>query len=452
MLSSEQQNLETIFLDFAQRIKDPIAVKQFMSDPLKVYGAGTASYASWKDLSLGTGYPGILLLCTLLEKLGLCSEGIAHRYVLEIKTVLENHGINSYSLYSGLTGLCYAIEMASFEKTRYQSFLQTLQSLLLNKVEEAYLIPLSNNIKQKIPSSPSLYDPISGVCGIGRYALENLSIPSFHKLSEKITNILIQFSLPILVKSHLVPGWYLPASDHLNEVKFKKNHPNGNFNLGLAHGVTGILAFLSTAYLKGIRMEGHREAIERLATWIRSKSFSYQGGTCWPYAISWEEEVEGKPIEPKLIKAGWCYGVPGIARTLFLAGKALKDIELKEFATRSMVELLSKPAKEWRLPGPGLCHGIAGLLAITQAMSDENEGKELQPKVLELKEMLINQYDPETPWGFADLDFVSTPDHGYHLTKMNKVGLLEGATGVLLTLLSPYEKTFNWQLPLMIYE
>lgn len=444
-----KQNIEEVLLNFTQKIKDPIAVKEI--DLKRANPNNNTPQIIWNDLSLASGYPGILILCTLLEKKGYLTEGTAHLYVLEIKNALENQGTYSLSLFSGFAGLCFAIDEASFGRTRYSSLLQTLQSYLLSHVDEHILDPLRANIKKAQPSSSFLYDLISGVCGIGRYALENLNSPSFVELSEQITKILIQLSLPITIESKRIPGWYLLPTDVLNQDKFK-THPNGNFNLGLAHGVTGILSYLAIAYLKGIKLEGQEEAIERLSLWIKSKSFSHQGGVNWPYAVSLEEELEGKQMDYKIVKAGWCYGVPGIARSLYFAGKALKDGELKSFAMHSMIQLLSKPPEAWRLPGPCLCHGMAGLVAVTEAMSQEEEGKELQPKVMELKHLLMNHYEPDSIWGFRDVESKIDQNGDHYFDKVHKIDFLEGATGIFLTLLPEKEKTSKWHLPLMIYE
>ena len=40
--------------------------------------------------------------------------------------------------------------------------------------------------------------------------------------------------------------------------------PTGHLNLGMAHGIAGILALLSAAMRVGIRVEGHTEAVSEL--------------------------------------------------------------------------------------------------------------------------------------------------------------------------------------------
>lgn len=445
----QHQNIEEAVIDFAQRIKDPIAVKNL--DLERTKHQESSPQIVWNDFSLACGYPGILILCALLEKKGIFSEGIAHRYVLEIKKALENQGTHDLSLVSGFTGICFAIEEASFGKTRYKSLLNTLQSHLLNRVKDQFLSPLKENLKKGIPSSPFLYDPISGICGIGRYALENLDSSPFLELSQEIAKILIQLTFPISIGNHRVSGWYVPPTNRINQDRFDKQHPNGNFNLGLAHGATGILSYLAIAYLKGLRVERQLEAIHRLSDWIKSKAFIKEESTHWPYAVSLEEELSNQQTDHKIIKAGWCYGVPGIARTLYLAGQALNDPTLKLFSMDAMIQLLSRPPETWRLPGPCLCHGIAGLLTITEAMSKENEGQQLQSKIPELQSLLMQHYNKETTWGFIDVEAAVDHTGTTHHYKYHKVGLLEGSTGVILSLLSPLDKVSQWHLPLMIY-
>lgn len=446
------QDLEFDLFEVGRKLSNPLSIKQFMLNSCEVAEENSGySRRLWDDLSVAGGFPGILMLVNLMELKGYLPQDTAHQYVLEIKNSLEREGIKNLSLFSGLSGLCFAIEDASRGKKRYVKMLNQLQSLLLLRVENELLNPILQHLKDGNPIPSNLYDVISGICGIGRYALENLSIEPFYKLTEKIVKTLILMTNPIRMHDHLVPGWYLSPADIINRSRFKDTESKGNFNTGLAHGMTGILAFLSIARLKGIEIEGQTEAIERTSTWLRDHAFSINGSTHWPSSVSWEEETEKKLKVPKMIKAGWCYGVPGIARALYLAGKALRDKELRLFAIQSMTETLNLDPSEWRLLGPGLCHGLAGLLAIANAMSLEEEGKELAPRVHQIKKFLLDQYNEISPWGFVDIDYVSETGRD-RTVKVHKICYLEGAVGVYLTLFFLSECNSKWHLPLMIYE
>ena len=474
-----------------------------LQDPLEVQATLNRCPYLWNPLSLADGYPGLLLFLSSLKKIEIdfelyrthfknwnfgcakasgfddrtpphisnmgrgaiveprelsrrpksnfssafgISEEVEHHYVLKIKELLESEGCHSLSLFSGLAGICFSIDKASHGGTRYQRMLETLHSLLISQVETACLQPIRSNLSHGTPSSSSLYDLIQGICGIGRYALEHLQLPHFRELIEKIIHTLIELCSPITVMGHSVPGWYLPPTDILNR-KDQFGCPKGNFNLGLSHGVTGILAFLSIAYQKGVELDRQKETIKEIASWIQSKAFRKNSTIRWPTTVSWEEEVENKgtPYEINSQDA-WCYGVPGISRTLLLAGKALNDPTLTDFALTAFRGIFSRSQEKWNLPGPALCHGLSGLLLLTHEMSKEEGCSDLNYWVNALRDTLLSTYHPDAPFGFRDIELNLQQEP----VAVDKPGLLEGTAGILLTLISISNPHLNWHLPLMI--
>lgn len=445
VMTSSLQSLQDILFN----LRNPDTVRALANDPSNMNPAPLTQFsASWSDLSLTNGYPSLLLLFSTLEKQGLIQDGaaIGHSYVLKIKEALETHGCFDFSLFSGVSGICFALNQASCEGTRYVRMLSNLHTFLLEKIEDAYLNPLRKSLQQSLPISPRFYDPIQGICGIGRYLLENLTVPSFFETAKTITQTLIALARPLFYKGQRVPGWFLSPNDALN-MRNRSACPNGNFNLGLAHGVTGILAFLAIANLKGIHVEDQKETIFLLADWIQSKTVFKNEAPLWPYHVSWEEETERRPSPILGSKDAWCYGVPGIARTLFLAGKALENEKLQAFATTAFRGIFLRHPKEWHLPGPSLCHGVSGLLLLTYEMSKEKGCEDLSLHVENLKESLLAFYLPEAPWGFKDVESCLQGK----TCKLNKPGFLEGSAGILMTLSSLTSPSFNWHLPLLIH-
>jgi hypothetical protein len=440
----------TSFLDIIERMKDPEAVKASTFDlasrnPDPIY----PDFPSWNDLSLAEGYPSLLLLFSTLRQHGFVDESkedTIHRYVLKIKEALEDNGCDNFSLFTGVSGICFALQQASCEGTRYQRMLNGLHDYLLKNIEKVFLEPIRCNIDHNLPSFAYLYDPIQGICGIGRYLLENLSIPHFYEVTQNIVQVLVKLSLPLKINRKNIPGWYSPPNDPFN-ANNESLSPKGHFNLGLAHGITGILAFLAISFARGIQVKGQEEAMRRMINWIREKSFSENNTIHWPCNVSWEEEIEKKSSTNLSSRDAWCYGVPGIARTLFLAGKVLKDNELKSFASRAFRGVFCRSQNEWGLPGPMLCHGIAGLLLITREMAKEQECEDLTCKVQELEQILFTFYNPDFLFGFKEIE----PCKNGGTAQINKAGFLGGATGVLLTLLDQSEHVSQWHLPFLMH-
>jgi lantibiotic biosynthesis protein len=441
-------SVEEVLENSIRYLKSPDALASAMRDIQKHHAQlNLMNEYHWNEMSLSDGYPGILLLFSTLSQLGdnfKWAEEIEHSYVIKIKTILESQGVRSLSLFSGLAGICFAIHYASHAGTRYQKMLNTLNSTLIAQAENFYLRKLEENYKLSHPSPSHLYDLIQGICGIGRYALEHLHQPVFQAFLEKIIISLICLCQPIHIDETLVPGWYVSSDDNLN--KIIPNLKNGNFNLGLSHGVTGILAFLSIARLKGILVEGQKELILTLSQWLKSKAFVYNQVVYWPPTISWNEETNNQSLLfTQNINDSWCYGTPGISRTLFLAGKALEDDKLIEFASNAFEKIFLKSEKERNLPGPALCHGNAGLLLITLEMS-KNKKDQFDPYIKPLFQNTLNSYAQENLFGFSDLEMNTTQQY----VRVHKPGFLEGSSGILLALLSTQSKEFNWHLPMLI--
>ena len=411
-----------------QKLRNHSLIETAMRNSSHMYKDSLFPHPSWNSLSLCEGYPGILLLFSFLEEQELIQEGIAHTYVLRIKEILEKDGIADLSLFSGLTGICFAIHHASRQGTRYSRLLYKLHCVLAERIKFVYLDPLSKNRSNHSYTSSFLYDSVQGLCGIGRYLLEHVDNPFLLDRLKEITNALIAMTLPIHVDGVSVPGWCLSPQDPLNVRGKEELH--GNFNIGLAHGAPGILSFLAMVSLRGVIVDGLKEALERLSSWICAKSLIIDGMIRWPSSISWEEEVGSCPQKKDLARDAWCYGVPGVARSLFLAGRALRMSSLRDFAMTAFRSIFLRSPISWNLPGPSLCHGIAGLLLITYQMAQEEEGSDLLIQVNYLQEMLDVFYQKEHLFGFQDVE--PSKKGGY--VQIDNPGFLEGASGILLTL------------------
>lgn len=408
---------------------------------------------SGQDLSLAGGLSGLLLLFSTLQNYpgsGLAWEDEVHHCVIGIKNILEKDGFSDLSMFGGIAGVCFALEIAAEKHNRYRRMLQTLQILILKNVHKNYIDQMIENKSSGKPSTAQLYDLIQGVCGIGRYALKNRALTEFNDLAIDIVKVLVLFCQPIIVEGAQVPGWYLPATDPLNRRNPDRNG-KGNFNLGLAHGITGVLAFLSISALSGIVVEGQTEVLRLISSWICSK-----GKMQWPSSISWDEEVNSQGPLTSPSRDAWCYGAPGIARSLFLAGKALSDETLQSFAlsafkgvfTRAYASQQNLPVKAlWQLPGCGICHGIAGLLLITNAMSREEKGQDLIVERKKLENLLLSEYDENLAYKFPNVE----PNSEGNPVQVNRIGLLEGAAGVALSLLNIDNHNLNWLLPFLIH-
>lgn len=436
---------------FAMRMRNPDEIKQIVvdpknrnPDPLKT--AKGKNY--WSDLSISAGYPGVLLLLSELDRLFPQDkwDSASHVYVLKIKESIEQgKSAHSLSLYGGLAGVCFALQQASRNETRYQKLLTTLTTYLINRARKEIFAPLRSNIENGCPSNPSHYELIQGVAGIGICGLIKLSNPILFTFVEEVIQLLIGITKPIKIEGKWVPGWIV--SSHFQFLEEKRRHyPNGTFNLGLSHGITGVLAFLSVAILRGVNVEGQKEAIETIALWLQERRRICNGLSFWETLIPFEDVDKVTEDASFTGRDAWCYGTPGVSRSLYLAGKALKNKKMEHFSIQSFQSIFGRTPQQWHLPGPTICHGIAGLLLITSQMAKDTQDAELVKQEKSLKNKLLEYLNPEYPFGFRDYE----PTHSGGYVEIDKVSLLEGAPGVLLTLLSLENETTWWHAPFLV--
>lgn len=447
------QQILGLVKEIADGMRDPDFVKSIVQHPDNQnpdpIDPGLA-HDHWSDLSLGGGYPGVILLLAELDRLYPNEkwDAAVHAYVLKIKESIETKGISSPSMYGGLAGVCFALQLASRGESRYKRLISTLNVHLLQEVRRCYMIPLQENLRNRQPSPMSLYDAIQGLSGIGVYYLNNLPLPSFRSDLEEILRLLIALTQPLEVEGRLVPGWYVASHDLFLE-EDRKRYTKGNFNLGLAHGVPGILAFLSIASLRGVLVEGQNEAVEYIAAWLQSHCSQYNDAYFWRTVISFEEETNRtNTVHSFSGRDAWCYGTPGVSSALFLAGKALQNEQIKTFALNSFLSVFTRTRKEWFLPGPTFCHGFSGLLLITHEIARGTSSVFLEKQVKMLAQDLLQFYSASHPFGFKEFELSKSGKYA----QIDQAGLLEGASGVLLTLLSLGNPTSGWAAPFLIGE
>ncbi|MBY0501372.1 MAG: lanthionine synthetase C family protein [Alphaproteobacteria bacterium] len=435
----EKKDLDHLINTLSERLKNPDYIYTFMQDPL------------CDPLSLAEGYPGLLILFVILYQRGMLAESkekLIHPYILKIKEAAENTTSLNLSLFSGIAGICFALKFAVTIEGRYGRLLETLNTILLNHMEQAYFNPLMESIKQNQSRVSGHYDVIQGISGVGYYALSNMQNPLFKDLSQKILNVLVALCKPFPREGITIPGWHVTKDDPLNK-NYYLSTPEGNFNLGFSHGVPGILGLLSAAALKGVVVKGQKETIQILSEWVCKKSFKdAKDAIRWSHSVSWKEELSDKlflPKEPS--QDGWCYGVPGVARSLFLAGRVLEDKNLKDYALKAFQGIFTRSPADWKLHGPAVCHGISGLLLLTFIMAQETRCLYLTSQVSYLQEILLSHYKPDSSFGFQDIEYGPQGEH----IAVDKPGFMNGTAGILLTLLTLTGPVSDWHLPFLAY-
>ena len=206
------------------------------------------------------------------------------------------------------------------------------------------------------------YDLISGLVGFGVYALERVPRPSAVRCLEAIVDRLDETAE--LVEEGIT--WFtVPA---LVPPRSREHFPNGWFNLGVAHGVPGVIALLADACRLGIRAAAARPLLEDAVRWVLSHRLSEEWGARYPAWV-----MPGMEARPS--RLAWCYGSPGVAATLLYAARAVGNEEWERAALDIALRAATTAPEDAGVEDAGLCHGAFGLAHIYNRIHQAGGGE-----------------------------------------------------------------------------
>ncbi|KJD47516.1 lanthionine synthetase C family protein [Paenibacillus terrae] len=426
-----KDRISAVLLEIAERYRDPEQVRLWMKKVPPIESDGM-KIERWSDESLGSGFTGICLLMGQLDRL-YPEDGwdrVGHQYLERIRLVMEQQGIHDLSLYSGLAGILLAIRSLSRKGTRYQGMLDTLASWF----EESALhsVALCQEQWEKGQLQMSQYDAISGFTGIGRIAMLFSDRPTMCTVWNQTIELFQVMCSDRIRNGHSVPGWHI-SSEHQFQENEKLQYPQGNFNLGLSHGIAGPLCFLSLSALHGADSLLLVNDIHKLAKFIHHWRVQDKEGIIWPGRVSFEEWLDDQPLPDSAQnhRDSWCYGVPGIARSIWLAGQAVQNEEWIETGLSAYLDIEKRLYRNGGLTSATLCHGVGGLLQLVQRMYSDTGHEQLGAMRNRLLEDVLNMFDSESLFGFYDHSLLAG-----RMEEVDEAGFLNGSAGVALVLAS----------------
>jgi lantibiotic modifying enzyme len=262
------------------------------------------------------------------------------------------------SLYSGFTGVAWAAEHLG-------RLLDGEDELEASGVEDE---DIGEEIDQALLTALDRlswagdYDLMSGLVGFGVYALERFPRPSAVRCLEAIVDRLEENA----EKNGQKITWFRPPE--VLPGAGRERTPFGYYDLGVAHGVPGIIALLADACRLGVRQDRARPLLDGAVRWLALQPLAGQRGACFPARI-------GPGIEARPSRLAWCYGDPGVAATLLYAARAVGMKEWEDMALAIAAHAASAAPEDAGVQGMGLCHGALGLAhlynRIYQAGGDE---------------------------------------------------------------------------------
>lgn len=355
---------------------------------------------------------------------------VSLKYLSEINDELENKKLNASTFY-GLSGIGYAVLSNYNNNTRYIKFLNSINSLITRIVDKA--------IEEETFFMENM-ECINGLSGIGRYLIYFKDNKDILRVIENILKVIIKGLKESNVNDISLPGWFV-SKERIGP-HILNNVPNGMFIFGVAHGVAGILSFLSISLINGIEVENQKETINSILEFITQFEFKDNGKTLFPAFLSVEEYLAGEVTAGKKKLswdyASWCYGNSGYSRAFYLAGKALNNQGYIEYAKSLILETTDFVREDIEKLGfiePTFCHGYAGYMHTLNLFYKDTKIEKFRETAELVKNKILQMYNKDNFFGFESYRTID-------LEVQRSIGL---TISVLLPLIDFYkEKSSEW--------
>lgn len=262
------------------------------------------------------------------------------------------------------------------------------------------------------------FDLISGLVGFGVYALERTPGEGGAALAEHVLRHLLAQAETDAAGTR----WPTPKR-HMTDWQLEIS-PNGKYDLGLAHGTAGVIAWLSQAVRLGVGGAPARVALESAVAWLLVQEQTGERGR-FP---SWV----GLGTAPHFARNGWCYGDPGVAAALYLAAEVLERADWRALAGEIALDTARRGPAAALATGAFLCHGTVGNAHVFNRLSHGTSHVQLRTSARDWYRMALEaRTEGERFAGFASA--LSQAPTG---KPSNDSSLLVGASGLGLALLA----------------
>ncbi len=280
---------------------------------------------------------------------------------------------------------------------------------------------------------------ISGLVGFGVYFLARRR----HALARRGLRLTLDRLESMAQPARGGLAWVTPAA--LLPAHHRRTHPEGMIDLGIAHGVPGVVAFYSAVLLARV-LPGHEEASLRRSL-LSAVGFleTHRQPQREHAAFDW---CVAPGVAGRAARTAWCYGDPGVALALLRASWALQDHALYDRALSLARACATRPDDECAVQDAGLCHGAAGLGHLFRRLGDATGDEVLREGARRWFRNTLALRRPDELAGFPAFETADAP--AGQGTYRASPGILAGAAGVGLALMSALGASADWDQRLLL--
>lgn len=356
---------------------------------------------------LAEGAAGLAVFFAYMEAAGLAPR--AREFALEyLSFAVESLATQAMSppLYSGFTGIAWAV--------------QHVCGVLKEPVDD--LSEIDSAVETYLGHTPwkEEYDLISGLVGLGVYCLERPQSETIRSSLELIVSRLEELSVP-------ADGgitWF--TAPEMLIAQQREHYPQGYYNLGVAHGVPGVIALLARCHAAGISPEKTRAMLESTVHWFLQQRLPAGNNSCFPTFY-----IPDQP--PDDCRLAWCYGDAGIAATLLIAARCMGNSSWEQTALEIARHSARRDPQTSGVQDVCFCHGSAGLAHIFNRFYQATREDIFATAARYWLQRSLQFQQPGT--GAAGFTVVTGDEH-MNVIVAGRFGMIEGIAGVGLTLLA----------------
>ena len=301
-----------------------------------------APAADRRDASLSSGSAGLAVCNAQIAwtRRDRRAAGTALTRLEEAIDVLATEPLTS-SLYSGFTGIAWAAEtvdrlLGAEGEDRNGDIDEALTSLLRRYPDQAP------------------YDLVHGLTGLGVYALARWPRPA---AAQCLLGVVEQLARRARHDRDGVYWWTPPTWKGPQRERYQP----GGVDLGVAHGMAGVIPFLARVHRVGLAQQTVRPLLDGAVRWLLAHMVDTVSGPTAPCFVA-------DDIEPGPARSAWCYGDPGAAVALLLAARDVGEPAWEAVATALAMGAANRPPDQSGVVDAGLCHGSAGLAHLFNRM------------------------------------------------------------------------------------
>jgi len=349
----------------------------------------------------------------------------AERAIEHLNAAIEGTGPqSSFALYGGLCGLGWTAkhilyvldgnQTSIFGQPYFHEYSQLIEqnhSQLTQEID-AHLIAQLHAYPRSWP-----YDLISGLVGFGIYFLEGHDFLGSDGI-ELIVNLLEAAA------ERTPSGARWRTSPEYMSALERQHNSEGFYNLGVAHGIPGVLFFLAKVAAIGVLKERASRLLNEGFEWLVSQE---KRGCRLVRFDLWNRSSLPTPS-----RLAWCYNDLGIAAVMVHISRLTLDPKHYIFA-HDLLEHCINVASNLVSPDAALCHGAAGVAHIMNRAYQENEDPRCLNIALTYIRRVLEMRKPGTGVGGYSRPVSKSAGHA---TQDTDPRFLSGAVGVALALLS----------------